>query len=135
MLKSIGSVVLSVIVAAGVIYLFEYCSHLLFPTPEGLDTSNQQALSEWINTLPPMAMWLIVISWFFGSLIGSLVLSRIDPMNFKRGIITFGVVLVSTTIMNLYTIPHPMWMWPAGILAVLIGLWAGPNLLNAFRKN
>ena len=130
MLKSIGAVVFSMIVAIVVIFLFELCSHAIFPFPQGKDSNDSQAIAEWIKTLPPLAMWLVILSWFMGSFSGSLVLARIDPINFMRGVMSLGFLLIVSTLLNLTTIPHPLWMWPAGILAILIGLWSGRALLN-----
>ena len=72
-----------------VIALVEGISSFMHPIPEGVDISDAQAMKDFVATLPPSAFVMVVLAWSLGAM---------------------------AAIINMALIPHPGWMWAAGIV-------------------
>jgi len=73
-----------------------------------------------VQTLPVPAFLIVLCSWAVGSFVGPFVARRTAP---EHSAIPGGFVwafFTIATIATLAVIPHPWWMWPAGILACVI---------------
>lgn len=124
-MKSVVAILMGLFAGVIVIYLIESISHQIYPMPNGLKIENKQALEEWMNTLPAGANFLVLVAWLLGSTVGGFVASYMDRANAKTSTIGVGIFLLIATLMNLYLIPHPAWMWIGGIIAIFIGVWLG----------
>jgi hypothetical protein len=59
-----------------VMMVFEYTNHLMYPFPEGFDTTNLQAIQEFGKTMPIFAFVMILLGWFFGTILGVWILNK-----------------------------------------------------------
>lgn len=134
MLKSIGVILLGLFAAVLVIFIFEFLSHSLYGPPSDIDLKDPEVMKTWIKSLPWQALSLIVLAWFCGAVAGGFIIARMDPLHKLRSSLTLALMLLVSTAINLATIEHPGWMWPAGLLAVLGGVWIGGKLMTLFRS-
>ena len=119
-------------VAAGVLVAFlcvfavEMVGHSLYPPPEGLDLRNPADVDRLMASLPAMAFVFVLGAWFLGALLGAWVANVIA----KRGLAGWIVALlvVAGGVATMVMIPHPAWMWAAGILLPLIAGWLAQRL-------
>lgn len=119
-------------VAAGLVVAFlcvmgiETVGHSLYPPPPDTDLSNPAHLERLMATIPSGAWAFVVGAWFVGALLGAWTANAIA----KRGLAGWAVALlvVAGGVATMLWIPHPGWMWAAGILLPLIAAWLAQRL-------
>lgn len=89
--------------------------------PQGLRVDDLEAMKAWINTLPTSAFFMLVVAWGVGSFVGASAARWIARDRAAiPGLIVWGL-LTAATVFNLLALPHPFWLWPAGVGACLLG--------------
>ena len=103
------SILTGVIAGALVIGVVEMFSNSMFPMPSDIDYSDREALVEHISTLPITAFIIVLIAHAFGALVGGFIASKMAKVQ-KKGAATFtGLILLLAGVLNLVSIPHPLW--------------------------
>jgi hypothetical protein len=133
MLRGVLAVIAGVVAAVVVIMLAELGCSQLFPLPPGLDPTNREAIEAHVAKLPLIALLLVVLGWALGSIAGGWVAARISRTNATRSALIVGTLLLIAGVMNMMTIPHPLWMWIAGLAVYLPSAWLGARLAGAPR--
>lgn len=119
MKRKILAVVLGVIAAVVVIIAIEALGHSLYPLPEGLDITDSEAMRAYVKTLPVAALLIVMAAWIIATLIGGLLaclVARETPFIYSA--IIGGLVLLGT-IINLMSLPHPLWFSITSVLAII----------------
>lgn len=105
--------------------LIEMGSSWLYPAPEGMDFSNREQLHEFVSTLPLPAFLIVLVAWITSAFVGPWVARRLAPDRSAIPGLIVGALFILAPIANLIMIPHPVWMWPAALVACpLMGLFA-----------
>ena len=120
-LRSVLAVFAGLIAGGMMVTVFDVISSLMYPAPDGLDMTDRKAMTEWVATLPNGAFAVLPIGWFFGCLVGPAV-ARVVAVG--RGMVPPLIVwfaFIAATVINLFALPHPGWLWPVGILACIAG--------------
>lgn len=120
MFKSTLHVVAGLLAGCIVVGLIESASHAIWPPPEFFSKevySNPEKLAEQIALVPLPAKISVLVGWAFGSLTGGFVSAKLAGRS--RPARSVGIVMLAMIILNLMTIPHPLWMSIGGILAPL----------------
>jgi hypothetical protein len=85
-----------------VMMCFEYANHLMYPFPEGLDTNNLQAIQEFGKTMPTFAFVMILLGWFFGTILGIFILQKYLQVNIKNKIWTIYIFALTLTLLAIW---------------------------------
>lgn len=118
-LSSIAGVIVSFL---GVFTLQEL-GVVLYPPPRELNVHDSASVAAWVVSAPLGMLILLIVAWGVGPFAGSLVATTLARTPFVAYIV--GSVAMSATIVNLASLPHPWWMWPSGIAAVIAGTAGG----------
>jgi len=124
MIKSIVSILVGLFAAVLVIFLVESISNLIYP----INFRADQPLNELMKSLPTGALLFVLMAWFLGAMVGAFLACYLDELNALRSSIYVAVFLLIATVINLYQIPHPFWMWFAGILSIIAGCSLGVKM-------
>src|SRR5262249_22209885 len=114
-------------IAAGIIVAFvtvaiaESIGHQIYPLPESLDPRDAAQIAAIMDDIPLGAKLVVILAWFLGALVGGYVANRIASRALAGWIVAAAVVLAG--IANMLAIPHPIWMWAAGVLLPLAAGW------------
>lgn len=125
MLKSIGKIMAGVFAAGLVVFIVEMAGHKIYPVPADLNYNDKEALAAHVKSLPVGALLWLIAAWLSGSFCGSALVSYLDTLQAYRNHIWVGVTLLLATAMNLVAVPHPFWMWIAGLVAIAAGTRLG----------
>ena len=122
--RGLGRKILSVIagvVAGGIVVgLVEALGHTAFPIREGVDFQQLKP-----GDIPIPAMVAVLVAWALGSLVGGWVAAR------KAGMapaLSVGAILMAAGIVNMVTIPSPLWFWVGGLAVFLPFAYLGAKL-------
>jgi hypothetical protein len=112
-LRVVGAVLAGLLVGFILISIVELSSLLVYPLPPGLDLRNETAVNEWAQTLPPAKFAFVLGAWLVGTFAAAWLATRIarSPM----GGFIVGALLLAAGVFNMLKIPHPAWVWAAGI--------------------
>ena len=124
-LRQVVSVAGGIVAALVLITAGDATASAIHPLPPGLDFTDREAVRRALAAVPPAAAALLVAGWAAGAGIGAWTAARsATGRRFALGVLVAGFVLVAT-IANLSMIPHPVWMWPAALLAIPLAGLAG----------
>ena len=132
MYRKIIAVVLGVVVAVALIIAIEALSHVVYPVPEGLDLTNPEALQAYVMDMPITALFFVLGAWLVATLVGGLLacfIAKETPLIYSA--IIGGLVLLGT-IINLISIPHPLWFSITAILSIIATIFVTGRLGSSF---
>lgn len=133
-MRNLFAVVLGVAVAVFAIMAVEMVGHSLYPPPANLKLDDPKAIADYIARAPFLALALVPVAWaagaFCGGTVASLVAAGRRPQRFG---LVVGTVIFAASVMNLWMIPHPLWLVLAAPFACLIPGWFG-GMVGAGRE-
>lgn len=116
------------------VVLFDFLAKIIFGMPEVAADANRDMLKEYMHNIPTGVFALMLMGWFIGSVLGPFVTAKLADQDVYKRSMTVGVVLLVATIINLITIPHPIWVWIIGIICIMPGAVLGFRLSGKSRK-
>jgi hypothetical protein len=127
-LRSVIAVLAGLLAGSVIIFLVEMISATIYdlPTAEVVAASN-------LEYLPTGAFVFLLIGWFLGCALASFTTAMLSGPSRAVHAAVVTVLFLGAGIFNLLTLPHPLWMWPATILAFALGGVAGAKLGGAGR--
>lgn len=126
--QKIVPVIAGFIGASIVMMVFEYSNSLLFPFPDGFDTSNLDALRSFAAGYSPYIFFFVLAGWFAGSVCGGYITAYLAKETQFRMSAIVGVVLVLAGILNHLMFQHPLWFNCIGLFALFGGAYFGYNI-------
>lgn len=140
MLRKILGVIVGLVVGMCGMTVLHMLSMLIYPLPEGLDTSDYGAFGEYIATMPLGAFVLVWVAHGGGAFIAAATCTAIVGQRWWVGAWILGVLFTLAGISNLLMLAHPWWFAavdallyiPAALLGCyLVGsLFTGKNTHN-----
>ncbi len=128
MLRTVLAVVAGVVAGGIVVALVQQLGHLIWPPPAGLDVTDPEAIEAYLESVPAAAILFVALAWAVGSLAGGWIAARISsPCSLSAALIVGGV-LMAFGLLNLISIPHPIWFWVVGLAVFLPAAYAGGRL-------
>ena len=128
-MKTVLGVLAGIVVAVVCVFVIEFIGHSVYPPPAGLDLSNPEAAARIIAALPAGAFAFVVAGWFLGTLAGAWVANAVSRTGYAGWVVALFVICGG--VYTLVTIPHPAWMWAAGIALPLAAAWLAQRLTRA----
>jgi len=130
--RKILAVVFGTVVAVVLIIAIEALGHAVYPMPDGLDLTNPEVLKAYVMYAPIAALLLVLGAWLVAVLVGGLLacfIAKESPLVYSA--IIGGLVLMGTVI-NLISIPHPLWFSTTSVLAIIATIFVTSRLGSSF---
>ena len=134
-MRRVLAVLVGCMVAILVLFVGEALSHLIYPPPSNVDKATVEQLREIMNSVPPMALVLVLLSGFLGAFVGGLIATMLMKTNDKIVALLVGAILTILGILNLVFVPHPIWFIIPALLVYFIGAWLGMVIYSKLKKN
>lgn len=132
--RIILAVVLGILATSIVVGLVQQLGHYLYPLPEGADPNNPEAIKEYVENAPFMAIFFVILSYAAAAFVGGFVATFIAGDRKKIYAICIGILFLATSIYMMTIIPSPIWFWILGILSWSLVL-AGWKMATITIKN
>ena len=123
--RSVLAVLAGVLAGAVIVTMTDSIVHRVQPLPPGTDPKDMAAVGAAIAAMPVWPLALMVLGWAAAAGAGSWLAARLASRAPLACGLVVTVLLLVATIANLRMIPHPGWMWVAGILLLPLAGWAG----------
>lgn len=124
------AVIMGVIAGFVVTSIGEMISHAVYPSPEGFDYNDKQAIAAYIETLPVGAFIILMLGWALASFAGGAVASKLSKSKWYVWSLLTGTILMAGAIMNFINIPHPIWMSVVAVVLYLPMAFLGGKLMR-----
>ena len=129
--RSVLAVIVGMLVAFVLIALVQTIGMRVYPPPSGLDVRDTESLKAMMAQIPLGALLFVLLAYAAGSVAGGWVAARLSPGSRMMHAMIVGGLLLGAGLMNLMTIPHPVWFWIASNPIYLLGAWSGAQAAGA----
>ena len=135
MLRKILGVIVGLVIGMCGMTALHMLSMLIYPLPQGLDTTDYEAFSEYIATMPLGAFLLVWVAHSGGAFIAAATCTAIVGQRWWGGAGILGVLFTLAGISNLLMLAHPWWFAAVDVLlyipAALLGCYLVGSLFAA----
>jgi len=135
MLRRTIAVLFGISVAVAVFVLVEKINQNMYPFPVGMDIHDHHAMASYIANLPSKALLIDLAGWIFGSIICGFLIGYIDRSNNKISAYIGGLFLMTSGIVDLILLPHPMWFIIMGMTVFIPFTLLGHTIVPNKSKN
>ena len=101
----------AVFTGTSLMILGQYFAHQAYPAPEGMDYQDGEQVKAYMNSFPVYVYLIMIVFHQLGTLAASFLSARLDVANGRKNALMIGVIFMMGGLMNLQTLPHPVWMW------------------------
>ena len=116
MVRSMGAIIAGLLVMLIVVAAIQWIGHSVYPPPEGLDFRDKYAVAAALSTAPVGALGFVLLSYAVATFLAAGTAATLS-LRHKRGVaLVIGGVMLVLAAINLFLLPHPMWMTVAGLL-------------------
>ncbi|WP_344826679.1 hypothetical protein [Chryseobacterium ginsenosidimutans] len=116
MIKRILAVIGGILVGSIGVWLMERLGHSLYPFPAGLKPDDLEGFKKYVENLPFMGKFIVILGYALGALVSGFVATKIAGNGKPAAAIICGVIFTFFTIYNMVMLPTPIWFWILGIL-------------------
>jgi len=127
-IRSVAAVGAGLASAFVVIMLVETVGHTIFPPPTGYDPMTPEGMTAIVAQMSPAALLFVLLAYVCGGMTGGVVAVRVSGGERLAEALVVGAVLTVGTLLNVLTIPHPVWMSGASVSVQLPAVWLGARL-------
>ena len=125
MVRNIIALIVGIVTAGVTIMAIQHVGNSMFPFPEDLDITDTAAFSAHIKSLPPLALFIVICSYAFAALDGTIIASVIGRANPKIFAAIIGGLILAATIFNVTQFWHPTWFVIAAVIAIIVSAFVG----------
>lgn len=84
--------------------------HHQYAPPAGFDFNDKEALKAYVGTLPDKAFYILLTFWVLSVFAAALIAALIARAAKIRVALIVGIILMIGSAINVFTIPHPVWL-------------------------
>lgn len=121
------------VVCVVIVFGIESIGTLLNPLPDGIDARDVNQVRDYMASggASFTAMFMVLLAYIAGCFGGAYVATKLAPRRGLMPALVIGQIALVLVIVNLITIPHPIWMVVATLLVPLPSAWAGGRAARA----
>jgi hypothetical protein len=125
MWRSIFAVLAGILAGGALVFLIEIPGMLIHPLPPGTNLSDREALKQHMAEAPPAAQVLVAVAWTLGPLVGSWLAASIARQARLVHAVLVGMFFLAADMINIRSLPHPLWLNVVGVIAPIVASWIG----------
>ena len=132
MIRKVLAVVLGTLVAVILIIAIELLSHAIYLPDARVDFDDAEAVRAYVMNAPLGALLFVMAAWLIATLAGGLLacfIARETPLVYASII---GALVLLGIVINLLSIPHPLWFSLTSVLATIATVLITGRLGKAF---
>ena len=128
MLRAFWGIIAGGVAGIVTMMILESAGDAIFPA--GVDLSKAGASLIYMDQMPMAAKVMVLLGWAFASFLASALALRLGHSKNPRVGWAAGAAVFLAGILSLAMIPHPWWMWAAGVPALALPAWLAARQLT-----
>ena len=125
MVRTIGGILLGVVIAVALVFAIEWVVGLIIPAPADFNMRDPEQVRARVASMPTWVILLVLVGWLVGTWLGSYAAVRIARTKKLWPGLVVGAIIFLSTLYNIMTIPHPIWFVAVSLLVIPIASWSG----------
>lgn len=125
MLRNVLILVAGLVAGFAAISAIQTLNYLLFSLPAGLDYNKPEDLVSIMEQIPAGALLILELSYAVGSLAAGAVIGRFGRDRTTLFALIAGAILTAANLVNLQSIPTPLWLAVLTTVTFVPGTWIG----------
>lgn len=126
-LRSVASIVLSLVVALLLVIAMEGVGALLHPFPPGFEGTRDEMHAH-VARFPGWVLAVVVVGWGATTFISTWMATRLGAGRHPAHGIAIGSILFLAVIFNMYMLPYPLWFELLNLVVFPLGIYYGARL-------
>ena len=123
-IRSVGSVIVGLIVALMLVIGVEGLSSILHPFPPGVDPTDFEACKAHVARYPAGVLALLgVVLWGMTVFVSSWLATRLGTGRHLAHGLVVGAILLAAAVFNMAMLPYPIWFWINLIVFPMFCFW------------
>ena len=127
-LRSIGSVVLSLIIAFALVAGIEGVSAVLHPFPEDFGGTREEIVAHVANYPTLLLAFLGIAGWGATMFISTWLATRLGSGRHPAHGFGVGLFLLAMVVLNMSMLPYPLWFWVLNLVVLPFSMYFGTTL-------
>ena len=136
--RSVGAVIAGLIVALILIIVVEGISAVFHPFPPGVDPNNYELCKAHVAQYPHWLLGVVVVLWGMIALVCSWLATRLGTGRHSAHGRVVGFLLFLPMIVNVATLPYPIWFGLFNLIAIpmatILGTMLGRGTIFGLRQ-
>lgn len=130
MLRTVAAVLAGLVAAIAVMMLVETVGHTIFPPPPGIDPMDPAGMAVIVAQMSPAALMFVLLALVCGGFAGGAVAARVTNRNQLTEALIVGALLTVASLLNVFSVPHPIWMGALSVALPLPSAWLGARFVT-----
>jgi hypothetical protein len=131
MIRSIAAVLAALVAAVVVITVVQSIGHFIYPPPPDIDAATPDGMAAIIAQAPVPALLFVVLAYICGAVTGGAVVAKVGAGPPMTRALVVGAVLTFAGLLNVLTLPHPIWLAVLAVGVHLPSAWLGARLASS----
>jgi len=131
LMRSIGAIVLSLIVAMALIIAVEVVTTIFHPFPAGADTTDHEVVEAHVAKFPHWVLGIAVVGWGVTTFVSAWIATRLGAGRHPAHGFAIGSLLFVAAAFNMYMLPYPIWFELAILLILPLAILGAVKLGRA----
>ncbi len=132
-IRSVASVILSLLVAMVLVIAVEGFSAVVHPFPPGFNGTPDE-MYEHVARYPDWVLAVGVVAWGATTFASTWLATRLGAARHPAHGIVVGVLLLLAVVFNMYLLPYPLWFEVLNLVVFPIGIYCGVRLGRGERN-
>lgn len=117
MLRKILAVIVGIISGGLSVGIVQTIGHYFYPMPKGMKSDDMEAMKNYVETAPFMALFFVIISYSVAALVSGFVSTKIANDGKNIYALICGTIFLIQSIYMMSLLPTPVWFWFLGIVS------------------
>jgi hypothetical protein len=119
MIRKVASIMFGLIIAITLVIVVQLIGHTVYPVPPGTDFNDPESVRVMMETISPMALVIVILSYVIGTFGGGLLASLVARETPALYAAVIGALVLLGTSVNLYSVPHPPWFAVSAVVSIV----------------
>ncbi len=131
LMRSVGAIVASLVVATVLIIAVEAVSAIFYPFPPGVDTSDIEVVKTHVANCPHWVLALAVVGWGGTVFASAWLATRLGAGRHPAHGIAVGSLLFLAAAFNMFMLPYPIWFEIVNLLIFPLAIFGAVKVGRA----
>ncbi len=128
LVRSVGAVLVGLVVAMVLIVGLEALSSIVHPFPPDVDPTDIEVCKAHVVRYPAWFLVVAIFAWGLTTFLCAWLATRLGLRRHRAHGLVVGTILFALAVMNMSMLPYPIWFWAGNLIVFPLGFYCGATL-------